>query len=64
MPSTWTTITQATTTWSSVTEGDDDWQDPRLTELITEGGAYLRMENDGFLSTEAVTTTPSPWVPL
>lgn len=65
MAATWITVTtQSGSAWISVTQAVDDWQDPRLTELITEGGAYLCMENDGFLATEATATISSPWVPL
>jgi hypothetical protein len=63
MPSTWSIITQTTTSWVSVTEGGDDWLDPRMTLLATEDDANIRLENDGFLATEAVPVpASSSWV--
>lgn len=65
MTATWSIITQTTTSWISVTEGGDDWLDPRMILLATEDDANLRLENDGFLATEAVTaSTSSSWVSL
>jgi hypothetical protein len=64
MPVTWTTITPSGPSWAPLPGDRDDWQDPRLTELLTESGLYLRCENDDFLCIEAVILPTSPWVPL
>lgn len=65
MPVTWNIITQTSTSWISVTGGVDDWQNPLLTELLTESGSFLLAEDEDFLCIEAVASAPpSPWVPL
>jgi hypothetical protein len=64
MPVTWNIITTTSTSWISVTGGIDDWLDPRLTQILTESGAFLLAENEDFICTEAVSLPPSPWVPL
>jgi hypothetical protein len=63
---TWITITtQSGGSWISVTQAVDDWQNPLLTELLTESGSFLLAEDEDFLCIEAVASAPpSPWVPL
>lgn len=65
MTTTWITVTQSGGSWASVTEGGEDWVDPRMILLATEDDENLRLENGGFLATEAVVApASSSWVPL